>query len=172
MALEPTPLVDEVTQLMDDISIFGGLNPEQVDTLLGLMESVSCPRGHIIFSQGAPPTAMYIILKGCVQLFFEINGKKLAKVNWGPGACIGMTAVLGIQAHAGTTMALEPCHLLRFTGEKLMGVFEEDKDLFSRVILNMARDASRRLHQTDQQIIEHMAANPEMLSLLLGDIVD
>lgn len=161
-------LLQTVTNIADKVGLFGGLKDSQIYQLVSIMTPVCVQQNDVIFNQGDQPTAMYVVLEGHVQLLFDINGQKLAKVQWGPGTCIGMTAVLGIQAHACTTQALEDCRLLQFTGESLMQIFEQDKTLFGHVMLNLARDASRRLHHTDQLIIEHMSANPEMLDQLLS----
>ena len=53
------------------------------------------------------------------------------------------TAVVGIQKHVFTAIAATDMELLVLSKNKLMELFNENKDIFSLLILNIARELAR-----------------------------
>lgn len=154
--LEPLLDVQQVISLLDDISLFGALEEGQQYDIFKRLQQVSYKAHEMIFKQGDQPSHIYIVLTGKVRLVFDIADHPLSKGEFGPGACFGETSVIGIQTHSASTIAVEDTDLLVLSKEALMEIFEEDKELFARLMLNIAREASRRLHQTDELLLHYI----------------
>lgn len=155
-ALEPLRNVDDVLSILDQISIFGGLTEPQLHKVFRLLQRVQYAEQELIFHQGDQPSYIYIVLSGRVRLVFDVEDHPLSKGEFGPGACFGETSVIGIQSHSASTLAVEPTDLMVLSKQALMSLFEEDKGLFGILILNIAREASRRLHQTDELLLHYI----------------
>lgn len=153
---EPLLKIDDVLPILDDISIFGGMSETQLYKIFRLLQRVHYAEQELIFHQGDQPTYIYIVITGRVRLVFDVEEHPLSKGEFGPGACFGETSVIGIQSHSASTLALEPTELMVLSKEALMSLFENDKELFGRLILNIAREASRRLHQTDELLLHYI----------------
>lgn len=153
---EPLLEVDKVLAIMDQISLFGGLSEHQLYTIFTVLKKVSYQENEMIFKQGDQPSYIYIVLTGAVRLVFDVEFHPLSKTEFKPGACFGETSVIGIQAHSASTVAVSFTELMVLSKEALMSIFESDKELFSLLVLNIAREASRRLHQTDQLLLHYI----------------
>ena len=73
----------------------------------------------------------------------------------GPGSCIGEASVIGIQMHSASAVIVEDAVLMVLRRQILMQLFEDNKALFSLLILNIARELARRLHHTDEVLLHY-----------------
>lgn len=154
--LEPLVDVQQVISLLDEISLFGALSESQQYDIFKRLQQVHYKAHEMIFKQGDQPSYIYIVLTGRVRLVFDAENHPLSKGEFIPGACFGETSVIGIQTHSASTIAVEDTELLVLSKDALMEIFDEDKDLFARLMLNIAREASRRLHQTDELLLHYI----------------
>tara|TARA_B100000809_G_scaffold265220_1_gene323360 strand:+ start:431 stop:928 length:498 start_codon:yes stop_codon:yes gene_type:complete len=154
--LEPLINVQQVISLLDEISLFGALEQGQQYDIFKKLQQVRYNAHEMIFKQGDQPSHIYIVLSGRVRLVFDAENHPLSKGEFPPGACFGETSVIGIQTHSASTIAVEDTELLVLSKEALMEIFDEDKELFARLMLNIAREASRRLHQTDELLLHYI----------------
>ncbi|MEJ2419110.1 MAG: cyclic nucleotide-binding domain-containing protein [Exilibacterium sp.] len=172
---DPLMEVDRALEIMDKISLFGGLSELQLYTVFKHLKKVSYKAQQIIFKQGDKPSYIYIVLSGAVRLVFDYAHHPLSKIEFLPGACFGETSLIGIQAHSATTVAVVDSELMVLSKESLMSIFDTDKELFGLLVLNIAREASRRLHRTDellQRCLQHPAleqVTPELLDDVAPD---
>ena len=63
--------------------------------------------------------------------------------------------MIGVQDHSASAYCVTDTLLLELSRKTLMGVANYDKDLFSLLILNLARELARRLHNTDQILLHY-----------------
>lgn len=159
----PLPLTvsdEEILSVLDQISLFGGLDQKQIDTLLSVMGQVSYSENEEIFVRGTQPSHIYIVLSGSVKLDFGVRDHPLAKLHFDAGACFGETSVIGIQPHVASAIADQTTELLVLSREALMGLYETDTNLFALLILNIARESARRLHNTDKWMMAEIDDGP------------
>ena len=76
-------------------------------------------------------------------------------VEFRAGECFGETAVIAIQQHTASALALEDCDLLVIPREKLFELHGTDPKLFGLLILNIAREACRRLKKTENTMLHY-----------------
>lgn len=65
--------MEEVLTLLNKISIFGGLNKNQVKEIVDLCEIKIYPENSVLFSCGESANHIYVILRGSVNLHFYKN---------------------------------------------------------------------------------------------------
>lgn len=154
---ESIPLVemDEILSILFKISIFGGLKPDQLQVIFSMLEKVKYLEGECIFKKGEEPSHIYIVESGIVELALDVNGHFLAKTVFTVGQCFGETSVIGIQPHSAHTFAKTDCELIVLSRKALMSIFKKDKELFGMLILNIAREACRRLAQADETLLHY-----------------
>ena len=73
--------------------------------------------------------------------------------------------MIGIQTHSVSTVAVEPTELMVLSRDDLMSIFESDKELFGILMMNIAREASRRLHQTDELLLHYLHSDMHQAAL-------
>ena len=142
--------------LREKTSILGALQEEQIETLLSVMEVRSYDDQESVFLSGDPACAIYIVLKGKICLDFGEDNHPLSDIEFSPGECFGETSVIGIQPHSATATAAGPVRLITLSSSSLYTLYASDTALFAMLILNVAREASRRLHQTDSLFLSYL----------------
>lgn len=152
------PLLDieNVLPILNKISIFGGLSDKQLYEVFRLLEKVYYHADEYIFRQGDEPGYIYIIKSGKVKIIFDSEDGTLELALFEVGQCIGETAVIGIQQHSASALAIEETELIVLSRQALLSIFDTDKELFSMLILNIAREACRRLHKTDEILLHYV----------------
>lgn len=154
-----TPLLDieNIISVLNRISIFGGLSDKELYAVFRQLEQTSYRAQEYIFRQGEEPTHIYIILKGRVKIVVEAEGTPLEILEFGEGDCFGETSVIGIQPHSADAIAVQDTELAILSRQVLLSFFESDKELFGKLILNIAREACRRLHKTDEILLHYFS---------------
>jgi CRP-like cAMP-binding protein len=153
---EPLLDIENVLPILSKIAILGGLNDKQLYTVFRLLQKVSCNAGEFIFKQGDSPLHIYIIRSGEVKIVADVEETPLEIITFGVGDCFGETAVIGIQAHSASALAVEDTELIVLSRPALLSIFDSDKELFGMLILNIAREACRRLHKTDEILLHYV----------------
>lgn len=147
--------LEEFLRLKSKTTILGALSDEQILGLLNKMEVARYGDGEAIFYNGDPASAIYIVLRGRVRLDFGDEMHPLSQIEFQPGDCFGETSVIGIQPHSAGAVAQGEVSLLVLTTQTLHSLYESDTKLFAMLLLNIAREASRRLHHTDSLFLAY-----------------
>jgi CRP-like cAMP-binding protein len=148
--------IEKVLGILNKISIFAGLTDKQLQALFRLLKTTSYNTGDTIFLQGTPPTHIYVVESGKVKLVTKKDDTSFELVVFEQGCCFGESSIIGIRPHAATAIAVEPTELIVLSREALMSIYDSDLELFSILILNIARETSRRLHASSETILHYI----------------
>ncbi|MDR1596442.1 MAG: cyclic nucleotide-binding domain-containing protein [Treponema sp.] len=129
-------------------SLFGGLLEEQIDNILPLMEQENYEPGTAIIVEGEPNNKIRFILEG--QVTAEKNGVTLFEFK--EGDTFGEMEVLDVMPSVATIKALSPTRVMSISNRALRSIYKMDIKVFSLMLMNLARDLSRRLRYVDDQI--------------------
>lgn len=157
--LIPLYNVESLIPILSKISIFGGLNDSQLYKVFRKLEKTSYKNLEYIFHQGSAPSHIYIIIKGRVRMIQEIQGSNYQLFEFGSGNCIGEDSVIGIQPHTLSAIAIGDVELAVISKKALLDLYKTDKELFTLLILNIARELSRRLKLTDNLLLHYIDKN-------------
>lgn len=152
---EPLLHVEEVLPILNRIAILGALTDAQLYRVFKCLQTVTYEKGEIIFEQGSAPSHIYIIRSGAVKLVAYVDDEPLELIVLDEGDCFGETAVISIQKHEASVIAIERTELLVFPREQLFGLYETDAELFGMLMLNIAREACRRLNKTEDLMLHY-----------------
>ncbi len=152
------PLTDfgGVLEILNEISIFAGLEEGGLQQIFATLGQAKFAAGDIIFREGTSPSHIYIVRSGRVRIVAGLDTTPLELVEFGTGQCFGETSVIGILPHSASALAVAPTELIVFPRLALMAFFETDPRLFSVLVLNIAREACRRLHKTDKVLLHYV----------------
>ncbi len=133
---------------VDSISLFGALTANQLVQLWSYLEVRSYAAGVRVFQQGDLPTDIFILINGRIDFVVEKNGVHKLESSLKGGDVFGETAFIGIQPQVGSAIVSthEDAELLVLTREALMRIHEEDTELFGMLMMNLARELSRKVH--------------------------
>jgi CRP/FNR family cyclic AMP-dependent transcriptional regulator len=149
------PLTDPeaIIPLLHKISIFGSLHQKQLQGLLKLFKTVKYDEDEFIYNRGEASSHIYIIKQGEVKMMIDNEGVFSELITFRDGDCFGETSVIGIQSHSSSAKAIQSTELIVIEPHDLLNIFESDKEVFGILILNIARETARRLHQSNEALV-------------------
>ena len=151
-----TSMVD--SRALQKHSLFGGLETDQIDSILHLMcEEVYGPNESII-SEGEPNGKIFFIIEGKVS----VNRGDVLLSHFGEGEAFGEMEVLDVMPAAATIKCLTPVKLMSLSNKALREVYRLDLKIFSLIIMNLARDVCRRLRRMDEKMSD-LPSTPSFL---------
>jgi len=154
--LFPLLNIEDILPILNKISIFAGLSQKQLHSLFRLLEKAQYKAGESVFNEGDQPSHIYIVQSGSVKLVVNTKQTPLELIVFEEGQCFGETSVIGIQPHAATAISVGDTGLIVLSRNALLSLFKTDLELFSILVLNIAREACRRLHKTDEILMHYV----------------
>ena len=145
-------------QRLADIGVFGGLSDEARAFFIDTCKFVELTAGQLAFAEGDPGREMFVLLSGELEVLKKSRrGRDTRVAILGPGDCFGEMSVIDLQPRSATLRALAPTRLLRISAEDLDVLYRSDVKAYAMLVLNIARDLSRRLRVTDGLLADFTA---------------
>ncbi len=148
--------VNEVMPILGEISLLAGFSTKQLHKLCLLLSKIRYKAGEKVFEEGDQPSHIYIVESGSVKLVVNCRDIPLELIIFEEGQCFGETSVIGIQPHAATTVCMEDTELIVLSRSTLLSLYKTDLEMFSILTLNIAREACRRLHKSDEILLHYV----------------
>jgi CRP-like cAMP-binding protein len=82
----------------------------------------------------------------------------VALMEFKTGDVFGEMEVLDVMPSAATILALEPTRVMSISNRALRSIYQTDIKAFSLMLMNLARDLSRRLRKMNDMITEKEAS--------------
>lgn len=139
----------EIFAMLNKISLFGGLTASEIECLIPLMSIEQFKKDETIFTQGGSPNNIYIVKKGEVKIVKTLDSTEVELIRFGEGELFGETELIGIFKYIASAIATTDLELLVFPKSALYSLHSINLKLFSKIILNVAREACRRTASTD-----------------------
>jgi CRP/FNR family cyclic AMP-dependent transcriptional regulator len=142
-----------------NIGLFGALSDDVLVFLATMLTVVKPSIGETIFREGDEANAMYVVLAGEMEVTKKSRGAVDARVAvLGPGDWFGEMSIVDIQPRSATVRALAPGRLIRVSAADLDSLYRHDVRSYAIIVLNLARELSRRLRVADG-ILADLIAN-------------
>ena len=135
-------------------SLFDGLEQEQIDNILPLMEQEEFEAGTDIIVEGDRSDRLRFILEGRVAVVK--NGIILMELD--EGSVFGEMEVLDVEPVEATVKALASTKVMSLSIDALGEIYETDLKTYSFMVMNLARDLSRRLRRMDNRLAKESPA--------------
>jgi CRP/FNR family transcriptional regulator, cyclic AMP receptor protein len=141
------------------IGLFGALSDEILRQFTTALTVQVIDTGTTLFREGDDGREMFVVLQGELEVLKRSHRGTEARVALlGPGDWVGDMSIVDIQPRSATVRALAPTRLLRVTAADLDIVYRNDLKAYSIMILNLARELSRRLRVTDGILADLIAS--------------
>lgn len=128
-----------------EIPILSGLDRINLARLIPNFEQLQVKSGEIVFGQGEPGDALFIIIDGIVRVFLEPGGRSREIACLGPRECFGEMALLTGEPRSADIEAMTDLILLRLAKDRFDYLIKEHPS----VGVNFAGLLASRLQLTD-----------------------
>src|SRR5918995_601299 len=141
-------VVDEV---LAQSGIFQGLSEEAVDPVASRLETITLPRGRVIFSEGEPGDSMYIVMTGKIKLSRRSpDGRENVLAVMGPSDQFGELSVFDPGPRTATATAVTDVKLARMPQSMLRPWIEAHPEIGEQLL----RVLARRLRRTNDSVAD------------------
>lgn len=140
---------------MRDNRLFQGFKDETLEHLARELPSETVEPGELLIAEGEVASHMYVLLNGEVEVLTASSLGKVRVALLGPGDWVGEMAILDVQPRSATVRALAPTLLLKLTSADVRRLlYDTDLSQYALLMMNIARELSRRLRVADHLIAE------------------
>jgi len=135
-------------ETLQKYSLFGGLLEEQIESIMPLMEKENFEPEEFIITEGKPNDKIYFLIEGQVT----VTKGDIALSRFGEGEAFGEMEVLDVMPAIASIRALSKVTVMSISNKALREIYKIDVKIFSLMIMNLARDLSRRLRKMDEKL--------------------
>lgn len=145
----------ETVLTLKQVPIFAGLTSRELNELEKLIHERTYKPDEIIFKRQAPGEGMYIILKGHVQIYLDLEkGEQNVLAELKNGEFFGELSLLDDEPRSATAVCTESTILLGFFRPDLFSLLERNPEMGNKILMNLAKVVSARLRKTNQLLTE------------------
>jgi len=124
-------------EFLASLAMFSGLQDEALDELAATVEHIALAGGTLLFEQGEPSDALYLVRYGrLAAMRLEPDGQVRGLGQIGPGEFVGEVGMILEQPRMARVIALRDCELLRWP-----------RDAFQRLIVQKPQPMLRMAQQ-------------------------
>lgn len=132
-------------------ALFGGVASEDMAAIIPLLKEEQFAAGDYVVREGDEGSRMYFIRHGSVEVVKNADGepgeRQLAVLR--EGDTFGEMELIDIQNRSASIKALEALTVLSLGNEDMYEIFEHNQAAFIIILMNIAREISRRLRRMD-----------------------
>ena len=149
-----------------NIGLFAALSDGALAHLTSSLTLLHPQPGTVVFREGTEAREMYVVISGEMEVVKRSKRGIDARVALlGPGDWFGEMSILDVQPRSATVRSLAPTRMLRITSGDLDALYRFDVKSYSLIVLNLARELSRRLRVADGIIADFVASVTESYHL-------
>jgi GNAT superfamily N-acetyltransferase len=136
-------LLPRIAHAVQELSLFGSLDAEQVHRLAGVCSCAQFQPGEAIFREGEPGTAIHVILAGEVAIARAEAAAPVGIVS--KGECLGEISLLTAAAHSATATARTPVETAILGHRDLAELIRLRPDIGLHIYRNLAVGLGEKL---------------------------
>ena len=147
----------EATMLHDilgSVPFFKELAPQELAQIIALGRLVTYPKDAMLFVEGDPGEALYIVVDGSVRIGKSVPGaKEEAMAFIERGGCFGEMALFDEFPRSATAIAHQQCRVLFIEKQAFLEVLRSDPVIGRKILWAFCRTLSVRLRETTDRIV-------------------
>ena len=146
-------------------SLFGGVTEDAFENIRPLIRRQTWCAGQVILAEGSVNDRIHFIERGAVEVVKAApagSGRTTRQIaTLASGDTFGEMELIDIQPCAATVRAVEDTVTLTLSNHDLYRLSKVDMKTFALLIMNLAREISRRLRRTDCLLAGDSGGPPE-----------
>lgn len=133
-------------------SMFGGLTDIELRIIHDYLDENTYAKGTCILKQGEPNNTVYFIVEGEISIQkhpLDKEDQERVITTLRAGDSFGEMELIDIQSCAASAICLTDVTIISLSNQNLYKLSTTNLKTYTMLILNLARDISRRLRSTD-----------------------
>lgn len=126
--------------------------PQEIEQFAQAAQAVELARGHVLFRQGDPSEACYLVVRGAIEIAGSRNGRRHRIGILGPGRLCGTLALIEGKPHSMGATVRESALLLEIGGPAFGRLFHGDDRLAARFQEAVNQELLQALARTNNHL--------------------
>jgi CRP/FNR family transcriptional regulator, cyclic AMP receptor protein len=140
--------------LLQQMPVFGGIRNDILQFILDVSPIVAVPKGKFFFHQDDAANAMFVLEQGEVAILKTWKGQEYLLHSLKTGDCFGEMAMMDLLPRSASVLATADSAAIEISSATLSRVYEKDLEQLAMIYMNMGREVSRRLRETDERLFQ------------------
>lgn len=129
----------DISRNLTKFELFQGLSDDVLDQLAGKITALNLQKNDVLFHQGDPGDAIYLIRSGWVKIINEeADDGEVVLNHVGPGGIIGEMAMFDQSPRSGGVVAISEVVLLKLLSEDFMSLLDEQPGVSIPIIHSLS----------------------------------
>lgn len=146
-------------EILQNMPVFGGIRRDIVELILSKAEIIKLKKGEYFFKEDDDADCFFVLEKGQAIVIKEHMNHEYYLKKFMPGDCFGEMALIDLSPRSATVKATEDCLAIKLTTQIISSIYKTDIEQFTMIQMNMGREVSRRLRETDKLLFENLLEN-------------
>lgn len=151
---------DARIELLQQMPLFGGIRTDILAFLLERSDLVRVRADDYFFREGDAAQSMFVLEAGRAAILKLWRGEQHPLRNLDAGDCFGEMALMDMKSRSASVVAIETCAAIELSAACLLELYERDLEQFALIQMNMGREVSRRLRETDDRLFATLMGSP------------
>lgn len=140
--------------LLQKMPIFGGIRDDILQFVLDVSTVVSLAKGKFFFREQEPASSMFVLEQGHVAILKQWKDREYLLHELAAGDCFGEMSLIDLQPRSASVLATEDSIAIEITSATLYQIYKKDLEQLALIYMNMGREVSRRLRETDERMFQ------------------
>jgi CRP/FNR family transcriptional regulator, cyclic AMP receptor protein len=140
--------------LLQKMPIFGGIREDILQFILDASPSVAAPKGKFFFREQDAASSMFVLEQGKVAILKSWKGHEYLLHELNAGDCFGEMSLIDLMPRSASVLATEDSVAIEIASATLYQVYTRDLEQLALIYMNMGREVSRRLRETDERMFQ------------------
>src|SRR5215212_6291572 len=138
--------------ILADTDFFADADATTLDRLAGVGSELQLVRGDVLFEEGDPPDALYLVIRGRIAIAIAnpIDRRESVVALMEPGDLFGELGMLDDRPRSAMARALEPSGVLAVPYQPVLEMFDQQP----RLLWNVTQMLAQRLRAMDEALAD------------------
>lgn len=141
-------------ELLQKMPIFGGIRDDILQFVLDASAVVTVAKGKFFFREKDPASSLFVLEHGNVAILKTWKDREYLLHELHSGDCFGEMSLIDLLPRSASVVAIEDCIALEITNATLYQVYKKNLQQVAMIYMNMGREVSRRLRETDERMFQ------------------
>jgi len=145
---------DSIVDFLKSISIFEDLKTAEILRLERTLHKRHYTKGEVVFNEGEPGAALYIIKEGEVEITMNYKTDPIVLTNLSKGMFFGEIALFDETPRSATVVASKECEIIALSKPDFILFSQKEPSIGLKIVMRLGEILSIRLKTSNKQIEE------------------
>lgn len=147
--------MNDLSEFLTEVAIFSDLSRDQRNILSSRLTFQEVPAGQVLFTQGDPGDALYIVRSGSIEIAVQTGGhEEVSVATLDPGDFLGEMSIFDLAPRSATCRARESATVLRLNEEDFSELISAEPTAAISIMYRMLAITAERLENTSVLLSE------------------